>query len=159
MSYGIRIRHHTARSGLFPVPLPHKPLLDQTQPVCGFCQRATGQNIRHLAKTVHLVLDAEGCAIVAREIWDDFCKVTNRAGFVPANVVVDPPTQFATPATAKLRLDGIEFGSIKTGTFNDVEGPDVMDLDGYVDKCARLGIGQERALNMLLAAAISRKDR
>lgn len=162
--YGIRIRHHTARSGLFPVPLPHKPFpFDVQQPVCGACQEATGRNIRHACKTVHLKLDAEGCAIVARPIWDDFCRVVNRAGFVPANLVLEPPSQSFTPPTEKVELDGIQFGvtqskrqvSVSSGKMVRPEVvPDVMDLESYVDKCARMGIGRERALNALLVAAL-----
>ncbi len=167
MSYGIRIRHNKARYGLFPVPLPHKPFpSDVKRPVCGACQRATGREIRHACKTVHLVLDDEGCAIVAREIWDDFRKCVNHAGFLPANLVLEPPGQVVTPPTQKIKLDGVQFGLVQsekrkqhsTGsgrmTRTDDEAPDILSIDDYLDKSERLGIPADRALNRLLAAAV-----
>ena len=113
------------------------------------------------------MLDDTGAVIVSQEIWADFQKCVNHAGFVLANVVLEPPSQTLTPATVKLHIDAIAFGEVpaetrkqySTGSGRMARTEDtpthIMDRDTYLDKAARLGIGPERATNLLLAAKLT----
>lgn len=166
MAQGIRIRHHTAAGGLFIVPLLHKPFpAHPPREECGACARA-GQSLIHPCKTIHLMLDDSGAVIVSEAVWEDIQKVQNRAGFTPANVVIKPPAQSFTPATAKLKVEAIEFGtapasrpqySTGSGTMTklDPAAPDIMDMDQYLAKAGALGISGEDASNMLLIARMT----
>lgn len=169
MSSGIRIRHNKAKSGLFIVPLPHKPFPTGPRPMCGACQRA-GQVLQHPCKTIHLMLDDAGAVIVSKEIWEDMRRVANHAGFVPANTVIEPPGQTFTPATTRLIIDAVQFGDVpqngrkqhSTGsgrmTRTDNAVPHLMDVDTYIDKAAQAGIGTDDATNLLLKAKLAEID-
>ncbi len=116
---------------------------------------------------MHVVLDDTGSVIVSPEIWADFRKCVNHAGFLTANVVIKPPNQTFTPATIKLHIDAVAFGEVpqntrrqySTGsgrmTRTDDTALHIMDRDTYLDKAAAAGIGPERATNLLLAAKLT----
>ena len=78
---GIRVRHPTARSGLFLVKHYRKykvPL------VCNRCHEI------HIQKTYHLDLDDTGCAIVSPVVLERL-KEVGLAGFQILNEVKSPP--------------------------------------------------------------------
>lgn len=168
MPEGIRIRHHTRRNEILPVPLLHKPFPDVTVvPVCGVCQRFFGRSTKHPCKTLHLTLDDAGSVIVSQEIWADLQLTANRGGFTLANPVLKPPTQIMRPPTVKQPVDGIELGGSLAAhkraqvftpagtTRTDYTPPSrEVSLDEYLDVTGELGVTPAQALNTLLAALL-----
>ena len=66
---GIRIKHKTLHSGMYLVPLLHKPLYSKNPPKVGKDECPTCQVI-HPVKTIHLHLEGDGSCIVSQGVLD-----------------------------------------------------------------------------------------
>ena len=160
MAEGIRIRHHTRRSQMLPVPLIYKPWSTVGRPECGVCDTV------HPCKVLHLDLDDTGAIIVSHGVKASLWKVPQHAGFRVVGTVANPPAQGISPETVKVKLRGIEIG----GGLEQPEpnrryataataGPatKTVDLDTYVDTANRHGIETGTALNVLMATIVGMK--
>jgi hypothetical protein len=168
MAEGIRIRHHTRRSQMLPVPLLHQPRLNvAAYPECGRCR------VVHPCKVVHVDLDAEGTAIVSESVWAQFQRVPNWAGFRVVNTVSNPPTQGVGLDAIRVAsiIDGVDVGGILAledgknrvqfdmggnGKGGTVEKAEVdlrtVTIEQYFELMARHGYGTERAGQILIQA-------
>lgn len=165
---GVRIRHHTRRNQMLPVPLLHKPHTDPKKhprsATCGVC------HVWHPCKVLHLQLDQYGAVIVSHEIWADLQRTANCGGFTVANLVEEPPPQTITPETQKVKLEGVDLAGTlahtgpraetftaasKRSTTRDAQ-PDMrtVTVDEYVDTVGAMGLGEVPALNLLLAKVL-----
>ena len=148
---GVRIRHHTRRSQMLPVPLLFEPWPDN-RTECGLCHAI------HPCKVIHLDLDDTGALIVSPEIKEQVFRV---GGFHVVNTVAKPPTQNVAPATMKLPIQGIEIGGglekpepntrYATVTSDNLPDEATVSLEEYVTIAERNGITMETALNVLIA--------
>ena len=166
MAEGVRIRHHTRRNEILPVPLLNQPIVGA--PECGLCLRVFGRVTAHPCKTLHLQLDGEGAITVSPEIWAALRKTVNAGGFTVANPVLAPPTQTMKPPTVQLKIDGIDLGGELANpgprpqifTAAGPTRPDVtpaertVGFDDYLAATGRLGVSPEHAINTLLAALL-----
>lgn len=151
MAEGVRIRHHTRRNQLLPVPLLHKPLHGQI-PVCGVCERRLGNiGLVHNCKTLHLELDDQGCVVVSREIWADLQRTRNAGGFTVANPVAKPAAQSFTMPKVQLNVEAIGFGGNGKSQY--------LTPDEYVDVMNQSGLTTEQAVNRIVRAVLSGKAR
>ncbi len=148
---GVRIRHHTRRSQMLPVPLLFEPWpTNRTE--CGLCHAI------HPCKVIHLDLDDTGAVIVSPEIKE---KVFRVGGFRVVNTVANPPPQTVAPATTKVPIQGIEIGGglekpepntrYATVTPDNLPDEATVSLEEYVTIAERNGITMETALNVLIA--------
>lgn len=168
MPEGIRIRHHTRRNQMLPVPLVYEPW-PWNRRTCDLCHTI------HPCKVLHLDLDAEGAVMVTAPLWRKIQKVPQSGGFQLANPVLHPPKQDMRPQTQKVKLEGIDIGG---GLQERAEGrmvfypgqtraatrpweyqPDkrTVTLDEYVDISNRLGFKTSTALNVLMAKILGFK--
>ncbi len=154
MAEGIRIRHHTRRSQMLPVPLLHRPWSTKGRPDCGICHTV------HPCKVIHLNLDDTGAVIVSHQIRADLWRVPQNAGFTMVNTVADPPPQGIHPETVKVKLRGVEIGGGLERTEPNrryattpkaTPSTRTVGLDEYVDVANRRGITTDTALNVLMA--------
>lgn len=169
MPAGVRIRHHTRRNQMLPVPLLHKPHTDPVKhprdAICHPCGKW------HPCKVLHLQLDADGAVIVSREIWADLQRTANAGGFRLANVVAKPPSQTIAPPTQKVELEGVDLAGTlahtgprretfttagKRSTTRDAQ-PDVrtVSVDDYMDTVGAMGLGEVPALNLLMRKVLA----
>ncbi len=150
---GIRIRHHTRRSQVLPVPLLFQPWPDNRNE-CGTCHTI------HPCKVVHLNLDDTGTVIITESLREKLWRVPQHAGFRVVGHVAKPPAQNVAPETIKVKLRGIDIGggleqAEPNRRYATTPGPQpekkTVDLDEYVDIANRHGIETSVALNVLLA--------
>ena len=154
MAEGVRIRHHTRRSQMLPVPLIYEPWDTTGRPECGVCHSV------HPCKVLHLDLDDTGSVIVSAEVKEKIWRVPQHGGFRVDSAVAKPPTQGITPETVKVKIRGIDIGgglelaepNRRHATVTEPVAPTrTVDLDTYVNIAQRHGISINTALNVLLA--------
>ncbi len=153
MAEGVRIRHHTRRSQMLPVPLLFEPRADNRKE-CGTCHTV------HPCKVLHLDLDDTGAIIVSKEVKAKIWRVPTNGGFRVVGTVAKPPAQGIFPETVKANIRGIDIGGglqvaekkkYATVTPDNPPATKTVDLDTYVNIAERHGISINVALNVLLA--------
>ena len=88
---GVRLRHPTARGGVFLVEDLARPY---GQPLyCAACSTALQSDVVHHVKTYHLALDGEGTVIVSQGIYDRIKTIPALGGLELVNEVAEPPPQ------------------------------------------------------------------
>ncbi len=153
MAEGVRIRHHTRRSQMLPVPLLFEPWDTTGRPECGLCHSV------HPCKVLHLDLDDTGAVIVSLEVKAKIWRVPTNGGFVVVNPVLHPPPQGIYPKTVKANIRGIDIGGglevaepkrYATVTPDNLPATKTVDLEEYVAIAQRHGISIDTALAVLL---------
>ncbi len=153
MAEGIRIRHHTRRSQMLPVPLLFEPW-PTNRSECGVCHTV------HPCKVIHLTLDDTGAVIVSKEIKAKVWRVPTNGGFTVVNPVAHPPAQGIHPKTVKANIRGISIGGglevaepnrrYATVTPENLPATRTVDLNEYVVIAERHGISIDTALAVLV---------
>ena len=88
---GVRLRHPTARGGVYLVEDLGRPY---GQPLyCSACSSALKSEVVHHVKTYHLALDGEGTVIVSEGIYDRIKAIPALGGLELMNEVAEPPPQ------------------------------------------------------------------
>ncbi len=159
---GIRIRHHTRKSQMLPVPLLFEPW-PTNKTDCGVCHTI------HPCKVIHLTLDDTGAVIVSHEIKDKVFRVPQHGGFAVAGLVANPPDQTIAPETVKVKLTGIPVGGLlgaderntryATVAADNPAPSKMVDLDDYLDRANRLGVATDVALNVLMVHVLGGLDK
>lgn len=153
---------------MLPVPLLHRPRLNAARyPDCGACLRASGKRIKHLTKTYHLNLDDTGAVIVSTTIWGQLQRTANHGGFIFDSIVDNPPMQYARPPHVKVKVHGVDLAGVvkpkrrqhSTGSgrmtrTDDTPGEYQVTLDRYLDEAGKIGLSNDAALNLLMAAFV-----
>ena len=152
MAEGVRIRHHTRRGQMLPVPLLFEPW-PTNRAECGVCHTI------HPCKVLHLTLDDTGAVIVSKEIKAKIWRVPTNGGFQVVNTVAKPPAQGIFPKTMKAEIRGIDIGGglqvaepkkYATVAPENLPSTKTVDLEEYVAIAQRHGISIDTALAVLL---------
>ena len=125
MAQGIRIRHHTRRSQMLPVPLFKQEFPNwRLREDCLVC------DVKHQCRVIHLDLDAEGCAIVSDMIWARFQEYPNQMGFTVTNVIQKPPAQGVQMNVLKVSdiIQGVDVGGILSSNGSPARA--IFDIGG-----------------------------
>lgn len=168
MAHGLRIRHHTRRSQMLPVPclhLPRDPDRLHLYPPCGICK------VVHPCKVIHLNLDAEGTDIVSEGVWAQLQRVPNWGGFRVVNTVENPPTKKMGLGEIRVQdvIEGVDVGGIlaleddNSRVYFDIGGNGgppkkasinlrTVTIERYFELMARHGYSTERASKILIDA-------
>ncbi len=159
---GIRIRHHTRRGQMLPVPLLFEPW-PTNRAECGTCHTV------HPCKVIHLTLDDTGAVIVSHEVKAKVFRVSQHGGFQVVGLVANPPDQTIAPETVKVKLRGIPVGGLlgadepntryATVAADNPAPSKMVDLDDYLDRANRLGVATDVALNVLIVHVLRGLDK